>query len=243
MHLVEASPTLREVQRAALGGAVTHVDRIEDLPDGPLFLVANEFFDALPIRQFQRTERGWRERLVGLKDGALSFGLGDETAPPFLDHRRADTGAGDIVEVSEAARRVAGEIGRRIATFGGAAIVIDYGGARSLGDTFQAVRAHAPADPFAAPGAADLTAHVDFGALAAAAVPAQATPLVTQGAWLERLGITARAQSLATRLAGADLDQHIAAHRRLTHPDEMGTLFKVLGLHAPGFPSPPGFDP
>ena len=241
--LVEASPTLRDVQKATVTHALEHKDRIEDVAERPLFLVANEFFDALPIRQFQRAAGAWRERLVGLKDDRLTLGLGDQTQPPTLSDRLVDTRPGDIVEVSEPSRRIAAEIGRKLADNGGAAIVIDYGGARSLGDTFQAVRAHDVADPLAAPGEADLTAHVDFGALARAAGPAMAAPLVTQGVWLERLGIAARARALAAKMSGARLDQHMAAHRRLTHPDEMGTLFKVLGLHAPRHPPPPGFDP
>jgi SAM-dependent MidA family methyltransferase len=133
-------------------------------------------------------------------------------------------------------------LGDRIAAQGGAALLIDYGDWRSLGDTFQAVAGHETVNPFAAPGEADLTAHVDFEALAEAARPAVPSRLTTQGVFLERLGITARAQALARGLSGEALRQHVAAHRRLTHPDEMGTVFKVLGLRPEGAAAIPGLS-
>jgi len=242
VHLVEASPVLRARQAATLADAApTWHDRIEDLPEGPLFLLANEFFDALPIRQFLRDTAGWRERQVGLVDGKLAFGLSAPAPLAALAHRLADTRPGDMVETCPAAAPVAAEIGRRIAAHGGAALVVDYGGWHSLGDTLQAVRGHAPEDVLANPGAADLTAHVDFEALARAAAPARSTAMVTQGVLLERLGITARAQALAARLGGAALESHVAAHRRLTHPDEMGSVFKAISFHPETTPPPPGF--
>ncbi len=242
MHLVEASPTLRQAQASTIDHTVHHHETVEGLPDAPLFLVANEFFDALPIRQFQRSGPGWQERVVGLKDGALALGLAGSSNPAFLDHRLADTGEGDIVEVSEAARTVAWTIGKRIATGGGVTLIVDYGDWRSLGDTFQALRNHKPVDPLEMPGEADLTAHVDFEALARAAEPANASAMLPQGVLLERLGITARAQALAAKLSGDALRSHVAAHRRLTHPDEMGTLFKAMALFQSGTPVPPGFE-
>ncbi len=245
--LVEASPTLRAAQAAALAGhAPRWVDSAADLPDRPLFLVANEFFDALPIRQFQRAERNlWSERLIGLQDDALAFGLGAPARQPALDGRLGDTRPGDIVEICPAAAPITDEIARRIATHGGAALVIDYGGWHSLGDTLQALRGHEFADPLADPGQADLTAHVDFEPIALTARDAGCahTPMTPQGVFLERLGITARAQALARTAQGAALDQLVAAHRRLTHPEEMGNLFKVLGLHPPGAAPPPGLAP
>ena len=135
-----------------------------------------------------------------------------------------------------------GGLGAHLAQHGGVALIIDYGGWRSLGDTFQAVRHHEATDPFAAPGEADLTAHVDFEALTRAAHPAAVSQLIPQGVLLEQLGITGRAQQLAQNLTGATLETHIAAHRRLTHPQEMGTLFKAIALYQPGTPPPPGFD-
>ena len=244
LHLVESSPALRETQAATLGrDDVTWCDRVEALPEAPLFLVANEFFDALPIRQFQRGQTGWHERVVGLSGDRLALGLGPEGPLPALDHRLAETRPGDIVETCAPGAAIAGDIGARIAAHGGAALIVDYGDWRSLGDTFQAVAGHAPTDPFAAPGMADLTAHVDFEALARAAAPAAHTRLTPQGLFLERLGIAARAEALARGLTGTARESHLAAYRRLTDAGEMGTLFKVLGLFPPGASPPPGLEP
>jgi len=239
---VETSPALRAAQALRVPAA-QRVSRVEEIPAGPLFLLANEFFDALPIRQFQRSGAGWRERRV-ITDGRGGFALAlaGETAESALAARLGGTAEGEVVEICPAGLAIAGEIGGRIAGGGGAALVIDYGGWRSLGDTLQAVRGHAPVPPLEAPGTADMTAHVDFEALAHAARPARASPLVTQGIFLERLGITARARALAERLEGEALESHVAAHRRLTHPEEMGDLFKVLGLVPPGAALPPGFE-
>ncbi|MHC9234351.1 class I SAM-dependent methyltransferase [Pseudooceanicola sp. 502str34] len=242
LHLVEASPALRDQQASRLKGAqATWVERVEDLPDLPLFLIANEFFDALPIRQYRRAGDGWREVHVGAEGDRLVPGLAP--AGPGPEGRDEDTRDGDLVETCPAGALIAGQIGARIAARGGAALIVDYGDWRSLGDTLQALRQHESTDPFAAPGNADLTAHVDFEPLARAAAPAAHTLLTTQGVFLERLGITARAQALAERLSGVQRVSHIAAHRRLTHPDEMGTLFKVMALFPKGAQPPPGLEP
>lgn len=242
IHLVEASRPLRKAQKDALKNhEVTWHDSVETLPDRPLLAVANEFFDALPIRQMVREGGGWRERMVGLRDGALTFGLSAPKAVPLLSHRIGDTADGDVVEFSPTAAMVAEALGARIARHGGAALIVDYGDWRAQGDTFQALRGHAPADPLATPGEADLTAHVDFEALAQAS-PAAHTRLTRQGVFLERLGITGRAQMLARGLEGDALKSHVAAHRRLTHPEEMGTLFKVLGFYPAGGEPPPGLE-
>jgi len=242
LHLVEASPTLRKKQRAALAGfEVTHLDSTDALPEAPLFLVANEFFDALPIRQFIRAGDMWRERLVGLEGDTLAFGLGAPDTPPELA-RRSDVAEGGLVEICPAAAPIMTAIARRIATHGGAALIVDYGGWRSLGDTLQALKAHTPVNPLTTPGEADLTAHVDFEALARAAPELAASRLTPQGVFLERLGITPRAEALAQRLSGPALDAHIAAHRRLTHPKEMGTLFKALALVPRGAPMLAGLE-
>ncbi|WP_068109679.1 class I SAM-dependent methyltransferase [Tropicimonas marinistellae] len=245
-HLVEASPRLRAVQEETLAGrAVTWHDRVEELPDGPLFLVANEFLDALPIRQFRRSDDGWQERLVGLRDGALAFVHADPRHEPDLAHREAETRPGDIVEVCPALSPVVSRLAARIAAQGGLAIFLDYGDWRSIGDTLQALRSHAPDDPLAAPGQADLTAHVDFEAIArtAAAEGAAVTEMTPQGVFLERLGITERARALLARLPDEESRRnHIAAHRRLTHPQEMGSLFKAIAFHRHSTPVPPGFD-
>lgn len=243
--LIEASPTLRTAQAERLADHNPRwLDRLDQLPDAPLFLVANEFFDALPIRQFIRDGDGWREKRIGLDGERLVFGLTDPAPQPGLTHRLADTNDGDVVEICPAAAPMAGEIATRIAGHGGAALIVDYGGWRSRGDTLQALREHRFADPLDAPGSADLTAHVDFEPLAAAAITSDCavSHLTSQGVFLECLGITARAQTLAGGLSGAALDDLVAAHRRLTHPDEMGNLFKVLGLYPRGAAPLPGLE-
>ena len=244
IHLIEVSPTLRSRQRQVLRDYhVTWHDTVADLPEAPLFLVANEFFDALPIRQFTRDANGWREHQIGIADRHLSMGLSNPAPIAALDNRLAETTSGDVVETRPAAASIAAEIAARIATHGGAALIADYGDWRSLGDTFQALRDHKPEDPLANPGRADLTAHVDFEALAHAAAGVSVSPMIPQGVVLERLGLTPRAQRLANSLTGDALQSHIAAHRRLTHPAEMGTLFKMIAFHHPGSPPPPGFAP
>ncbi|MFN3936757.1 MAG: class I SAM-dependent methyltransferase [Gemmobacter sp.] len=243
--LVEASARLRSHQAAALQGqAIDWADRPDDLPEAPLFLLANEFFDALPIRQFTRDRKGWRETVVGLDGRRLVLGRAPPAPLAALSHRLADTVPGDVVEICPAAGPVIAAVAGRIARHGGAALVVDYGGWRSRGDTFQAVRRHRTTDPLAEPGDADLTAHVDFEPLALSAERAGARWFgpVPQGLFLERLGIATRAAALAQGLSGAALAAHRAAHRRLTGPQEMGTLFKVLAVMPPGAATPAGFE-
>ncbi|MCZ0961748.1 class I SAM-dependent methyltransferase [Paracoccus benzoatiresistens] len=231
--LIEASPHLRQIQRDRLE-TVTHLDSVGQLPDKPLFLMANEFFDALPIRQYQRAEDGWAERMVGLSDNGLRLGLGPVVQLP------REGQPGDVVEECPAAPAIVEAIARRIAVQGGAAIFIDYGGWNGYGDTFQALRNHAPEDPLAHPGEADLTAHVDFAPLAAAAIRAGAIASrpIHQGEWLLSLGAAQRAD----RLAAAGDTGAMGALRRLTHPDEMGHLFKAMAIWPKGAPPVPGFD-
>ncbi len=244
LALVEASPNLRQRQADTLsrstGPTPEWFDRVEDLPDAPLYLVANEFLDALPIRQFQHGPEGWRERLVGLTEDTLTFGLSAPLpqVPDTPAFQNAPVGA--LVEDCLPARLIVANIAARIARSGGVALFIDYGDWRSQGDTLQALRSHRFADPLAHPGQADLTAHVDFEPLAALAPSHGYT---TQGAFLERLGISARAERLAANLTGAARESHLAAHRRLTDPQEMGSLFKVLALTSTDAPLPPGFAP
>ncbi|WP_439156285.1 class I SAM-dependent methyltransferase [Yoonia sp.] len=242
VHFVETSPVLRAAQAQAVPDAQWH-DRVDTLPDAPLFLIANEFLDALPIRQFVRDGMGWRERMVGLDGDALTIGLSAPAPLALLEDRLADTQDGDLVEHCPALPGIVQDIGQRISARGGAALFIDYGDWQSLGDTLQALAGHTYADPLAAPGQADLTAHVDFAAIAAAATPASFTRLTPQGVFLERLGITPRAQALARTLTDEPLENHITAHRRLTHPAEMGDLFKVIGIYPATATPPPGLEP
>lgn len=239
LWLVETSPALRARQAERLAPhAPQWAAQIAELPDGPAIILANEFFDALPIRQFQRLDVLWRERLVGLEAGRLAFTWDRSRPDPILDRRFPGAEDGAIVEISPSGEAIAAHLGRRIAEAGGAALFIDYGADAGVGDTLQALRAHRPEDPLHAPGEADLTAHVGFAALAAAARPARAYGTIGQGLFLERLGITARAQALA-RAGGTAGEAVAVAHRRLTHPQEMGNLFRVLALSSAG--PPPGF--
>lgn len=246
VHLVEASAALREVQAKTLSGIeLSWHDDVTSLPDMPLYFVANEFFDALPIRQFLRNGKGWVERLIGEANGELQFGLGALAPVDALEHRLADTVDGDMVELCPSAAPIMTELSERIARNGGAGLILDYGDWRSKGDTFQAIKDHASCHPLKAPGSADLTAHVDFEALARACSCA-VSPMVAQGTFLQQLGIGARAQALAEALDDAGdedgLQQHLAAYRRLTDASEMGTLFKAIAVHPEDAPPPPGFQ-
>ncbi|PWJ14425.1 class I SAM-dependent methyltransferase [Jannaschia seohaensis] len=235
LHLVEASAAMRAVQAETLAAhRPTWHDTVEGLPAMPTFLVANEFLDALPIRQHVRDGAAWRERLVTVQDDALAFALGPPVPVPELVDRNVPDGT--LVERCPALPGIVQTVADRL-THGGVALFVDYGHWQSQGDTLQALRAGAPVDPLDAPGTADLTAHVDFAALAAAAPHVSA--MTRQGVWLERLGITARANALAQ---GPKTEEIVRAHRRLTHPAEMGDLFKVMGLAAPGAALPPGLE-
>ena len=239
-HLVETSPVLRAAQMRAVPGAVHH-DAIGTLPvDRPLIVVANEFFDALPIRQIVRTESGWRERLVDHDGGRLLPTVGGQRFDAVIPESLR---GGETIETSPASVAILRELAARIARQGGALLAIDYGYEGPLaGDTLQALRRHRFADPFEAPGEQDLTAHVDFAALAEAARAegALAHPVTPQGVLLDALGIAARATALA-RATPARQSEIEAAWRRLCAPDEMGTLFKALAVTAPGWPVPGGF--
>jgi len=242
-HLVETSPTLRNAQKAALAGMrMRWHDAFSEVPRGPLILVANEFFDALPIRQFIRTDGKWRERLVdAAEDGSFRFVLGPAIEPPALPPAMRGAGNGAIAETCPAGIALAAEIGQRLAAEHGAALLIDYGPARSApGDSLQAVRRHRYHPVLESPGTADLTAHVDFETLAQAAAPAAAQGPAPQGLWLRRLGIELRAAALA-RSNPAKAGEVAQACRRLIDDAEMGTLFKVLALTDTGLPTLPGF--
>ena len=235
VHLVETSPGLRAVQAARLPDAVWH-DRIEDVPAGPLILLANEFLDALPIRQLVRRGAGWAERHVA--DGRF-------VEIPAESPEAWDGAEGAVRELCEPALALAAHLGARFAAVPGAALFLDYGPEASApGDSLQALRGGQPADPLADPGEADLTAHVDFAALARAARRAGAAvhgPL-PQGAFLTRLGLYPRTTRLARGRTPARALALMEAARRLAEPDRMGRLFKTLALCHPAAPIPPGFE-
>lgn len=237
--LVEISVPLRTRQQRMLQGLhprITWHNAMQDLPDGPLLLAANEFFDALPVRQHRRTADGWQERHVTLKVGEPRLTWLPGEAPPHAPEHEG------IHETCPQGETLARWLGARLAAQGGSALIIDYGYAQAPqgGDTLQAVRRHAFAPPLEAAGNADLTAHVDFGMLArAAGVPAYG-PL-PQGEWLRRMGAPLRLQQLCRKATPEQQNALISGLARLTSPDQMGTLFQVQCLSAPDLPPPPAF--
>ncbi|MEO1113370.1 MAG: class I SAM-dependent methyltransferase [Pseudomonadota bacterium] len=249
LHLVETSPRLRKIQEQALAGAPltpAFHDTFAAIPDGPVILVANEFFDALPIHQFVRTTGGWHERVIGLNpDGDLAFGAGTARIPDSEvpdDFRSA--APGEILETQPAANAIAEGLGQRLARDGGAAIIFDYGYRKAAtGDTLQALYRHAYDDVLAHPGEADLTAHVNFEALAGAALRGGAAShaVLTQGGFLLRSGLLERAGTLGAGKTHKEQEAIRDAVERLAAPDQMGDLFKVLALSSTPFPFPP-FD-
>jgi len=247
LHLVETSPTLRKKQRAALERhQVSCHDSFDGVPESPLLLVANELFDALPIRQFERTRGGWCERLVDTGPACHGFHLvlgAPSDAHPLPD-RFHGAPLGAVCEVSPAGLALAQAIGARVARDGGAALIIDYGARDStLRETLQSVRGHKGHEVFEAPGEADICAHVDFGQLSEAARRSGAAVHgpVEQGRFLQALGIGARAAALAKGAAPADADAVRSELARLTDAAQMGSLFKVLAISHPDL-IPPGFE-
>ena len=242
LHLVETSVPLRTAQRAALAGFTpTWHERFDDVPAGPLLLVANEFFDALPVRQFHRTAQGWRERMVGLApDGALRLALAPGLTP--FASALPDAAPGAEAEFSEAGRALAGAIGARLHQDGGWALIVDYGYDGSTpGSSLQAVRGHRGAGILDRPGETDLSTHVDFAALATASGRQTFGP-VAQGDFLRRLGIAPRAQLLKRHASPEQAHAIDAALARLIAPDQMGTLFCVLALGDDRSTQPAGFS-
>jgi NADH dehydrogenase [ubiquinone] 1 alpha subcomplex assembly factor 7 len=243
VHFVETSPLLRAKQAEQLPDARWH-DTIRTLHhDRPLLIVANEFFDALPIRQVINTFSGWRERVVRIGiDGfepAPGAPVKSGDVPAHLRH----SDPGGVIESCPAARALMRGLARRLHDQGGVLLVIDYGHVGGAhGDTLQAVHAHAYADPFARPGTSDLTAHVDFAALAgtARAAGTHVAGPAEQGQWLVSLGLSDRAAALG-RAAPQRAHEIADAYRRLTHADEMGALFKVMAVTGRGWPTPGGF--
>lgn len=243
VHFVETSTALKDIQLAQVPNAQWHHDLSTVPPYGPVLIVGNEFLDALPVRQLVRTDAGWRERMVDCKDGRFAFVAGDrpmDSAVP-VDLREAATGT--ILETCPGATANVYEIAGRLIDQGGAALLIDYGhDAPRTGSTLQALRQHRKVDPLAMPGEADLTAHVDFAALAPMAQSRGCKWLgtVTQGHWLRQLGIEMRARSLSD-FAPEHREAIHSAKDRLIGEGQMGALFKVMGLAGPDWPDGVGF--
>ena len=251
LHLVEISPKLQEVQRRRLEGTGVPIlwhPTLDDVPGGPIIIVANEFIDALPIHQAVQQADGWHQRFVEIApDGKLSIGVANDPLPHFdatLPRALRQSPEGSIYEWRP--ETVALELGRRVRA-GGAVLVIDYGHTRQgLGETLQAVAGHAFADPLRAPGEADITAHVDFAALAQGAeiIGARVHGPVSQGDFLRRLGIDKRAAALKSRAPAEKASEIDGALARLTGTGSkgMGELFKVLAIADPKFGPLPGFE-
>jgi NADH dehydrogenase [ubiquinone] 1 alpha subcomplex assembly factor 7 len=244
LQLFESNVLLKAEQEKRLGKYNPYwAAELDAVSDDPLFIVANEFFDAMPLRQFVRTDDGWHERLVGLADGQRLLGLSptpivESAAPPEVHGAYS----GEVLELSPAAVDTMQRLARKVALQGGAILALDYGYPETrTGETLQAVKAHAFADPLEAPGDADLSAHVNFGVLgeAAKATGLAVAPLATQGEFLLRLGIGERAKALA-RANPPEAANIARAVERLSSPEHMGTLFKALCVHSPGL-HPAGF--
>ncbi len=236
VHFVETSPTLRTAQATQVPGATWHDDTTTLPGDVALLIIANEFFDALPIRQLVRGADGWHERLVACQDTLFLPIAGKQVPSDILPPDLRDAPPGSVIETSPASVAVMRDLAGRIARQGGAMLTIDYGyEGPAIGDTLQAMQRGRFVNPFEHPGAHDLTAHVDFATLAAAAMTAGASAFgpVEQGALLIALGIDARAAALGEGVR-ADRD-------RLVSKEQMGGLFKALAVTNRDWPHPAGF--
>jgi NADH dehydrogenase [ubiquinone] 1 alpha subcomplex assembly factor 7 len=248
LWLVEASPVLRAEQQRRLAAARPHfAAAFDQVPDGPLLVVANEFLDALPIRQLVRGGAEWAERFVALdQDGRLAFATGPESpaASLLVPEGMRDAPVGTIAEICPAAAALAAALGARFAAQPGLALFVDYGhAARRPGPTLAAMHRHAPAALLDDPGDCDLSAHVDFAAFAAAAGAAGAVVHgpVPQGRFLLSLGAEERLAAVSARATPEQCEDLRGGLRRLIAPEQMGTLFKVLAISSPGLPAPAGF--
>ena len=249
--LVETSLSLREQQKAKLQAhsiPVQWANNLSDVPAKPLIIIASEFFDALPIRQFVRVKAGWAERLIGYDETQDEF-VFTASMPNFafnklIPENCRQAALGSVVEFASIATGFMTAIAHMIANNTGAGLIIDYGYRKGdIGETLQAVKDHQYHDVLTAPGEADLTAHVDFGRLAEATREAGADPYgpVEQGEFLTRIGIAARRDALIA--ANPALRETIQeATDRLIAPEQMGRLFKCLAVTAPDFPTPAGFE-
>ena len=243
VHFIETSPRLREEQAMRVAHAEWAIDLVGIPDDRPLLVVANEFFDALPVRQLIKTGAGWRERLVACQDTLFLPIAGDRSFDMIIPEPLRAAPAGAILETSPASVNILRQLAQRLLAQGGAALIVDYGyEGPAIGDTLQAVREHRFANPFDTPGEQDLTAHVDFATLAEAARAEDVAVFgpIEQGAFLTELGIDPRAEALVR--AAPERAAQIAADRdRLVSSEMMGSIFKALAVTSPHWPEPAGF--
>ncbi len=251
VHLVEISPVLKERQKESLKDwplTINWQNSVQDVPNGPALFLANEFFDALPVRQFEKGAKGWAERFVDIdpEGEGLRFVLkGDEAALALMPPGLQEKESGNLFEISPVSQAIAHMLGRRLNEQGGAVLAIDYGPqTAAFGESLQALQNHQYADLLADPGHADLTAHVDFETLGQCLEETGACvygPL-EQGLFLERLGITQRFHALLAAAPKEKRDDLASAHKRLCDPQEMGSLFKVICATHPDHPVPAAFE-
>ncbi|KLN62240.1 hypothetical protein WH96_01575 [Kiloniella spongiae] len=249
IHLIEVSPKLRKKQKEALNGYnVSWYDDLTDLPTGPCIFIANEFFDALPIRQFERSPKGWCERLITLNEGET--GLVFTLSPPakaietIIPKELVDSHEGAVVELSSIAANVSAQISNHITQYGGVALFVDYGwGTPTAKPSLQAIRNHKKHNVLLEPGTADLSAFVDFPTLqkSAKANGVSVHGPLNQGDFLRSLGIEQRAEMLRLNADEKQAIDITAAEHRLTDPSQMGDLFKVMALTRPDQPTPAAF--
>jgi NADH dehydrogenase [ubiquinone] 1 alpha subcomplex assembly factor 7 len=242
VHMVETSPTLQQIQKEKLGFTGVEIKwhkDISSLPDIPTIIIANEFFDALPIHQYIETENGWSEKLVGIQNDKLAFMLSSDNLE--LGH---DAQIGAVLETSPVTINIVEQLSKHIASYGGAMMVVDYGYAHcGYKDTLQSVKNHQYHDILEDVGNADITAHVDFSSIAETAKKSgiNASDVITQNALLLALGIEIRKQALLKNASEKQKDDIISATDRLINPDAMGTLFKAITLYNKNLPLPVGF--
>jgi len=243
IHLIEESTELQKIQKENLSNFyVQWHTSVHTIPEKALFFIANEFFDALPIRQFKRANTCWEEVLIGEKNNKLIYYLGNKIPLNTIPYHIENTKIGDVIEMCMAAKPIITALSTRIKSYGGCAIIIDYGDDNLIGNTFQAVKNHKKIDALKLPGDSDLTAHVDFKELTRDISEIMVTKTTSQGILLERLGINDRSKKLISNIPDNQKNIHTTAMRRLTHPSEMGSLFKAIALYpSKSFP-PAGFD-
>ena len=230
IHMMEMSPALKQQQAKALHPQpVIHHNDLDNLPPMPLIFIANEFFDALPIRQFIKQDKGWRERVVAMADGKLTLTtITADDAPP-----EDETPIGNVYEIAPQLPAIVAKISRHIQQYGGAALIIDYGKSNPIGDSLQAVHNHKPVDILDSPGKADLSAWVDFSAIQTAAADMRILGTRDQGDFLKSLGLYQRAEQLSADADPKTRRMIAAAVDRLSSPAQMGRVFQTMAILPP----------